>query len=231
MGTMCNLENDLAKELIYEFTQDEEFLFQYARLVDQYYKKDLDLDLVENKMNAGLVELLNDEYVFIVRDDRRVIAGTKLSFSCNSSNVRLPMEEGKFTVCEYLPTDYGNQSYAEIGRLVVDPTYRGKDVLQNMIVELTKFSIKHGCGFLFVLAPALNSVLYRRICRSLKMPIKLHKEAWLPDKSLYRRLDIKLLSCDIRNLPPFSFPEAQMEMAAVNGENNISERSMPFAQA
>ena len=93
MGTMCNLENDHAKELIYEFTQDEEFLFQYARLVDQYYKKDLDLDLVENKMNTGLVELLSDEYVFIVRDDRRVVAGTKLSFSCISSNVRLPMED------------------------------------------------------------------------------------------------------------------------------------------
>ena len=63
------------------------------------------------------------------------------------------------------------------------------------------------------------------------MPIKLHKEAWLPDKSLYRRLDIKLLSCDIRTLPPFFFPAVQLEMAAISGENNISERRTPFAQA
>jgi len=108
------------------------------------------------------------------------------------------MEEGEFTVTGYLPEDFVEQSYAEIGRLVVDPTYRGKDVLHTMVAELTTFARRQGAGYLFVLAPALNAVLYRRVCRSLRMPIELHKEANIPDKPLYRRLDIKLLSSDIR---------------------------------
>lgn len=193
-----SIQND--GQLVYGFETEEKYLVQYAALVNQFYKKDLDLDLRENQMEGGLQHSEPGEYLYIVRDGERVVGGARISFASRAMETYLPMEEGDFTVSRYLPDAYGEQAYAEIGRLVVDPTYRGKDVLHTMVAELTSFARQQGCGYLFVLAPALNAVLYRRVCRSLRMPIELHKDANIPDKPLYRRLDIKLLSSDIRAL-------------------------------
>lgn len=200
MNAMMKSEDFNLGQLVYGFEDRDKYLQQYASLVSKYYKKDLDLDLVENKMDDGLEQPEQDEYIYIVRDGERVVGGAKISFASVELGTTLPMEEAGFSVHAYLPPDYQNPRYAEIGRLVVDPTYRGKDVLHTMVAELTEFAVQQGGGYLFVLAPALNSVLYRRVCRNLKMPIELHKDANLPDKPLYRRLDIKLLSSDIRGL-------------------------------
>jgi GNAT superfamily N-acetyltransferase len=196
MNTVMHGDNLNVGQLVYGFETDEKYLEQYASLVSQFYKKDLDLDLMENNMQGGLEQPKPGEFIYIARDGDRVVAGAKISFASRGAGTSLPMEEGHFTVQGLLPDGYG-QSYAEIGRLVVDPTYRGKEVLHTMVAELTEFAVQQGCGYLFVLAPALNAVLYRRVCRSLKMPIEVHKDAGLPDKPLYRRLDIKLLSSDI----------------------------------
>jgi GNAT superfamily N-acetyltransferase len=199
MGALVNpVEQQQVGQLTYGFETDENYLRQYASLVNQFYKKDLDLDLAENHMEGGLEQAMPGEYFYLVRDGERVIGGAKISFASTASTTSLPMEEGEFTVRGYLPKDFGEQGYAEIGRLVVDPGYRGKEILHTMVAELATFASHQGAGYLFVLAPALNAVLYRRICRSLGMPIEQHKDANLPDKPLYRRLDIKLLSSDIR---------------------------------
>lgn len=198
MSAVNNVSIQNVGQLVYGFETEDKYLVQYASLVNQFYKKDLDLDLRENHMEGGLEHAEPGEFIYIVRDGDRVVGGARISFSSSVSETSLPMEEGDFTVARYLPDTYGEQAYAEIGRLVVDPTYRGKDVLHTMVAELTAFARRQGCGYLFVLAPALNAVLYRRVCRSLGMPIELHKEANIPDKPLYRRLDIKLLSSDIR---------------------------------
>jgi hypothetical protein len=200
MGAMINPVEQIVGQLVYGFESEEKYLRQYAQLVNQFYKKDLDLDLAENNMQGGLEYAAPGEYIYLVRDGEKVVGGAKISFSSTVSDTPLPMEEGEFSVRNYLPEGYGPQGYAEIGRLVVDPGFRGKEVLHTMVAELAAFARRQGSGYLFVLAPALNAVLYRRVCRTLGMPIELHKEANLPDKPLYRRLDIKLLSSDIRGL-------------------------------
>jgi len=183
--------------LTYEFTRDPDLLEQYAELVIQYYKKDLNLDLTENSLNQEITHCSQNEYIYIVRENNRVIGGTKLTFCQPETKQILPMEEVDFSVKGYLPDDFKFSFYGEIGRLVIDPSYRGKDILQNMVNNLMLFSLSHHCGYLFVLAPRLNAVLYSRICKQLKTPATIHKDAVLPEKQIYRDLQIKLLSCDI----------------------------------
>ncbi|MDH5517929.1 MAG: GNAT family N-acetyltransferase [Gammaproteobacteria bacterium] len=218
MSALYNIKNLINDKVVYEFSNNKEYLEQYSQLVDRYYKLDLDLDLAENNMRAGCDELLTDEYVYIVRENARVVAGARVNFSERSDEAGLPMEEPGFSVLNYLPQDFNHPCYGEIGRLVVDPTYRGKDVLKKMIFELIEFMIRKRCGYLFVLAPVMNSVLYRRICKSLKIPIVIHREAQVPDKALYRRLDIKLLSCDLRALSAV-FGHAANSAATVDSES------------
>jgi len=186
------------KHLSYEFTRNPDFLQQYASLVIQYYKKDLNMDLTENNLSKEITRCGHNEYIYIVRDNNRVIGGTKLTFCHPRSNQQLPMEEETFSVQHYLPKDFNYSFYGEIGRLVIDPSYRGNVILQNMVRNLMLFSLSHHCGYLFVLAPRLNAVLYNRICKQLKTPSKIHKDAILPDKQLYHDLQIKLLSCDLK---------------------------------
>lgn len=195
IDTQSNNDN-----LIYEFTRDPELLQQYAELVIQYYKKDLNLDLTRNNLNQEITRCHQNEYVYIVRENNRVIGGTKLTFCQSETKQQLPMEEDCFSVKHYLPDDFNYTFYGEIGRLVIDPSYRGKDILQNMVKNLMLFSLSHHCGYLFVLAPRLNAVLYNRICKQLKTPSSIHKDAVLPDKKMYRDLQIKLLSCNLNQL-------------------------------
>lgn len=214
MTTNQNVVMNHASELLFGFEERPEYIRQYYALVDQFYKKDLNVDLTENHMPLGLLSEASDELIYLVRDGERVIGGAKLSFSSRHATQGLPMEEGEFKVARFLPEDFGDREYAEIGRLVIDPEYRGKDILQRMVLDTARFARKEGCGYLFVLAPALNAVLYRRICRSLGMPIEQHRDANLPDKALYRQLDIKLLSSDIRQYFADSMPvEAQYDIA------------------
>lgn len=189
-----------SNHLTYEFTRDPDLLQQYASLVIQYYKKDLNLDLTENNLSKEITRCAHNEYVYIVRDDDRVIGGTKLTFCQPGLNQQLPMEEETFSVQSLLPRNFNYSFYGEIGRLVIDPSYRGKDILQNMVKNLMLFSLSHHCGYLFVLAPRLNAVLYSRICKQLKTPATIHKDITLPDKEMYRDLQIKLLSCDLYHL-------------------------------
>ncbi|MBD3669815.1 MAG: hypothetical protein HUJ29_03500 [Gammaproteobacteria bacterium] len=188
------------QNLIYEITHKPEHLAQYSELLVRLYKQDLELDFTEQHMQAGVASVQANERVFIVRDGHRVIAGSKISYACRGQGIALPMEEGKFSVTPLLPDGQSVQVYGEIGRLVVDPDYRGREILLQLIDTITQYSLGIGCQFLFVLAPALNAVLYRRVCRGLSMVVRQHKEVALPDKALYRKLDIKLLSCDIRGL-------------------------------
>lgn len=181
----------------YEFTSNADYLEQYASLVLQYYKKDLNFDLSESKLSDQLTVCNENEYVFIVREGNHVIGGTKLSFVKTASSQKLPMEEADFTIKHYLPEKYNAEFHGEIGRLVIDPEYRGNDVLQNMVDKLMTFSVLHHCHYLFVLAPRLNAVLYRRLCNQLQVPATIHKQAMLPDKQLYRDMGIQLLSCDL----------------------------------
>ncbi len=187
-------------QLTYEFTRDPDLLQQYATLVIQYYKKDLNLDLTENNLSKEITRCAHNEYIYIVRVNNRVIGGTKLTFCQPGSNQQLPMEEESFSVQNLLPNDFNYTFYGEIGRLVIDPSYRGKDILQNMVKNLMLFSLSHHCGFLFVLAPRLNAVLYSRICKQLRTPATIYKDITLPDKQMYCDLQIKLLSCDLYHL-------------------------------
>jgi len=186
--------------LCYEFTSTESYLSQYAELVQQYYKKDLNLDLAANNMGQDLSTLQWNECLFIVRNGEQVIGGAKLSFSSRLSDVILPMESSQFRVATILPADYGERSYAEIGRLVVNPDYRGKEVLARIIQELSTYTLKHGGAYLFVLAPPLNAVLYRRVCKGLSMQVAFHKDVDWGEKAAYTHLQLQLISCDIRGL-------------------------------
>ena len=89
---------------------------------------------------------------------------------------------------------------------MIDPEYRGKDILLNMVETLMLFSLAHNCGYLFVLAPRLNAMHYRRVCKQLKTTATIHKDINLPDKPIYRELDVKLLSCVIKHLSVMTQP-------------------------
>ncbi len=129
----------------------------------------------------------------------RVVAGAKLTLSSQQQGRRLPMEVEGFRVSAILPADYGPAPYAEIGRLVVDPDYRGKEVLARMIDAIRSFTLRSGGGYLFVQAPSLNAVLYRQVCRGLSMRVVIHKGLSMACKELYSHLQLQLLSCDIRS--------------------------------
>lgn len=194
--------------LTYEFTNEMVYMLQYAELVKQYYKKDLNLDLAASKMDGDLYNLNSNERVFIVRDGETVIGGAKLSFSSVGSNRLLPMESSVFRVQSVLPQNCTGYSYAELGRLVVNPDFRGKEVLARIIQELTAYTIQQGGGYLFVLAPPLNAVLYRRVCKGLSMQVMIHKDVDWGEKDAYRHLQLQLLSCDIRK---FSMDTIELE--------------------
>lgn len=184
--------------LSYEFSTDENHMLQYAELVKEYYKKDLNLDLSASNMDAGLYQLNDNERLFIVRDGEKVVGGAKLSFSSAMSKTLLPMESSEFRVQTVLPEDYQHSSYAELGRLVVNPDFRGKEVLARIIQELADYTAQQGGGYLFVLAPPLNSVLYRRVCKGMSMQVTIHKDVDWGEKEAYKHLQLQLLSCDIR---------------------------------
>ncbi|MDH5183234.1 MAG: GNAT family N-acetyltransferase [Gammaproteobacteria bacterium] len=202
--------------LTYEFTTDMRYMLQYAELVKQYYKKDLNLDLAASNMDQDLCCLNRNERLFIVRDGITVVGGAKLSFSSTLSDVLLPMESSEFRVQSVLPKKYGKYTYAELGRLVVNPDFRGKEVLARIIQELTAYTVQQGGGYLFVLAPPLNSVLYRRVCKGLSMKVAIHKDVDWGEKDAYKHLQLQLLSCDIRELYPQSVPaEAEFMPIAI----------------
>ena len=198
---MNNLMTDVevfGASLVYEFTTDCDYMLQYAELVKQYYKKDLNLDLAASNMDKDLCHLSKNERLFVVRDGDRVVGGAKLSFSSTQSRVLLPMESTEFRVQSVLPDDYSQPYYAELGRLVVNPDFRGKEVLAEIIQQLTNYTVQQGGGYLFVLAPPLNSVLYRRVCKGLSMQVTIHKDVDWGEKEAYKHLQLQLLSCDIR---------------------------------
>lgn len=200
---MNNIMTEVAQNnscLTYEFTSNNYYLLQYAELVKQYYKKDLNLDLEASNMDKDLCRIYPHERLFIVRDGEVVIGGAKLSFSSVESTTLLPMESAEFRVSTVLPENFSAFSYAELGRLVVNPEYRGKEVLARIIQDLTVYTLQQGGGYLFVLAPPLNSVLYRRVCKGLSMQVSIHKDVDWGEKDAYRHLQLQLLSCDIRSL-------------------------------
>lgn len=198
---MNNLaEKNNFSSLHYEFTTNEFYLQQYAQLVIEYYKKELNLDLEGHNMARDLCNQKDNERVFIVRDGDKVVAGTKLTFSSTHAAELLPMESEAFRVQTLLPENFADESYAEIGRLVVDPAYRGKEVLAEIITSLAYYTYRHGGGYLFVLAPPINAVLYRRVCKGLNMNVQAHKGVNWGNKAAYSHLDLQLISCDIRGV-------------------------------
>jgi len=212
---MNNLMTEVVQNnpcLTYEFTSEIRYLMQYAELVKQYYKKDLNLDLAASNMDKDLCRIYPHERLFVVRDGETVIGGAKLSFSSAESVTLLPMESKEFRVQKVLPENFSESCYAELGRLVVNPEFRGKEVLARIIQELTSYTLQQGGGYLFVLAPPLNSVLYRRVCKGLSMQVSIHKDVDWGEKDAYRHLQLQLLSCDIRNLNTTSMSVGQEQM-------------------
>lgn len=186
--------------LVYEFTADPVMLNQYASLLIAQYKVELRLDLVGDNMASSLTALTERERILVVIDKDVVIAGAKLTMSSSSEMHGLPMESGGFSVKTFLPEHYGDRPYAEIGRLVVNPSYRGKDVLAHIVELLSRYTYEMGGGYLFVMAPPINAVLYKRVCRTLAMDVCIHKDLKVPSNKVYQHLNLQLVSCDIRNL-------------------------------
>jgi hypothetical protein len=110
------------------------------------------------------------------------------------------MESTRFRVQSVIDNADENENYVEFGRLVVNPDYRGKEILARIIESLTFYSYYQGSNHIFVLAPPRNSVLYRRVCRSLGMDVQLHKNVDWGEKDAYRHLNLQLISCDINDL-------------------------------
>lgn len=212
MSTVTCRDNEIDSCLIYEFTDNSVYMDQYSELVKQYYKKDLNLDLAASDMDKDLCCLKSNERLFIVRENEEVIGGARLSFSSINAGTLLPMESSEFRVETLLPKDYAQSSYAELGRLVLNPDFRGKEVLARIIQQLSEFTLQQGGGYLFVLAPPLNSVLYRRVCKGLSMQVTIHKDVEWGEKEAYKHLQLQLLSCDIRERYPQSMPTLKEHM-------------------
>lgn len=203
-----NIVNIESRPTIYESTNDKNHIQQYAKLLKHQYKKELNLniaDLATERLNTF-------EKTFVIRLGNKVIGGAKLYLSFDQYKY-LPMESDKFLTTTLFPADCKNPARAEIGRLVLDPEFRGGQHIYRIISLITQTAIEHGCSHLFVLAPPLNAILYRRVCSALGMPAKIRKDVTVPVKAEYKDLGLRLLSCDIRNMNPATSTPDSLEIA------------------
>lgn len=195
-------DNNLSQNNItYTFSRQPYDLKEYANLVLEHYKKDLKLDLSKHQMSDDLHIINFNEHVLIVKDGDRVIGGSKLIFTHQNNPLRLPLESDSFRVKDILPDNFGSHSYCELARLVLHPSYRSKELLTNVVSELAKFSIQQRCGMFVLMAPPLNAVLYRRVCKTLNLPMQIRNDIQVEQKAAYRQLGLKLITCDLRQQP------------------------------
>lgn len=183
------------QKLIYEATTNRNYIRQYATLLQRQYQKELNLTVKNIEQEA--VNSRNP--VFIIREGHKIIGGAKL-FISDSIQTKLPMESTEFSTVSILPQGCNIHTRAEIGRLVIDPDYRGGEIIYSIISTITKHAIHQGCSHLFVLAPPINAVLYRRVCTALGMPTRIRKDITVPVKPEYQGLGLRLLSCDLRKM-------------------------------
>lgn len=194
------MKSENAQNISYSFDHKKEDLNAYAELVMEYYKKDLKLDLQQNNMADSLYRLDRNETILIVKDDDRVIGGSKIIFSHLTSNQLLPLESEKFRINNILPKEFGNYSYCEYARLVLHPDYRGKTIISRLVATLTDYAIQQGAGLITLMAPPINAVLYRRVCKGLGMPMQIRNDIEVDQKAAYQQLGLKLITCDVRQL-------------------------------
>jgi len=198
MKQLSAVQNLKQNNITYTVDRSTSDLKEYARLVLEHYKKDLKLDLSKHQMSDDLHKISLNEHVFIVKDGDRVIGGSKLIFTHQNSPLRLPLESDSFRVKDILPDNFGSYSYCELARLVLHPSFRSKELLTELVDKLAEFSIQQDCGLFVLMAPPLNAVLYRRVCKTLNLPMQIRNDIQMEQKAAYRQLGLKLITCDLR---------------------------------
>ncbi|MDH5217604.1 MAG: GNAT family N-acetyltransferase [Gammaproteobacteria bacterium] len=189
-----SIQNDIT----YTFSRKPVDLQEYAKLVLEYYKKDLKLDLSRFQMSEDLHKINFNEHVLIIKDGDRIIGGSKLIFTHKNSPLRLPLESDQFRVEDFLPNNFGSHSYCELARLVLHPDYRSKELLTEVVDRLTNFAVQRRCGMFVLMAPPLNAILYRRICKTLDLPMQIRNDIQVTQKAAYQQLGLNLITCDLR---------------------------------
>lgn len=189
----ARIETNHIYDITYESATNKNHIEQYGRLLKKQYRKELNLKIED----ITKVDLNPLQQTFIIRHGEKVIGGAKLIVSYDHNNL-LPMESDNFLTTDLFPSGCNSLARADIGRLVLDQEYRGWELIYRIISVITQAAISKGCTHLFVLAPPLNAVLYRRVCTALGMPTKIRKDVDVPVKEEYRELGLRLLSCDIR---------------------------------
>lgn len=192
------IQNPNQNNITYTFSRQSYDLKEYANLVLEHYKKDLKLDLSKHQMSDDLHKIDFNEHVLIVKDGDRVIGGSKLIFTHQNNPLRLPLESDSFRVKDILPDNFGSYSYCELARLVLHPSYRSKEHLTKVVNKLADFAVQRRCGMFVLMAPPLNAILYRRVCKTLNLPMQIRNDIEVEQKAAYRQLGLKLITCDLR---------------------------------
>lgn len=190
----------MSPELIYEFSNDPNLLAPYYRIREECYKEVWGLKIFSGAED----EFDRRGHILIVRNGNEVVGGGRLVLRSAFSSNRLPMETENFLLHKVLPlTENENAIFGEIGRIAIIPEYRGKKTAKIGFYLVLQAQLHH-CRYLTTVAPKGQAEKYRDIAGQFGVKIQIFEDVAIADHPYYNNIDMKLLLCDLTNIPDVS---------------------------
>lgn len=191
-----------SENIRYEFTQDQALWESYFDIRERCYKQHWGLKVFSGAEDADD----RHGHIVIAKHGSKVIGGGRIVFRySNKTNALLPMETEDFKLHEVIPELSKEPSLlGEIGRVAVLPEYRGKKISTIGFYLLAKAQ-SLGCRYLLTVTPHEQAIAYIKAGINYGLNIKMHENIPIADHPYYNNLNMKLLVCDIKNLPSYQF--------------------------
>lgn len=182
--------------IFFEFTNDTALLEQYYLLRRDVYIRAWDLENFP----------LQDEYdtrchTLIMRKGLQCVGGVRLILRNPRSRLKLPMEAAGVDLRQALPNvPLEHQTYGEVSRMARLPDYRGFDYTLLIHAHLRRKAHAVGMRYGFMLSPASNARMYRRVGTMTQDRYTVLDHVHVPEREEYEGIRM-LASCIDYGLP------------------------------
>lgn len=198
-----------------EFTNDPALLEQYYLLRREVYVRAWELDHFP----------LKDEYdrnchTLIMRLGRQCVGGVRMILRTPRSRTLLPMEAAGVDLHDALPgINLEYQTYGEISRMARLPDYRGFNYTLLIHGHLRRKAHALGMRYGFMLSPAANARMYRRVGHMTRDGYHVLEHIHVPQREEYEGIRMMASCID------YGVPEAENAVFSQNTsvqENEVS---------
>ncbi len=191
---MTNAHNFNYNNVSFSISHNKCELEQYAQIVQESYRTDLNLDLDKNQRHWNVASIQRQGLTMIIKQGENVVGGAMIYTSQGSLQKLLPMEGDQPFLQNKLGIDLTSTPYAEVGRLAIDPQFRSLTLANNALIHLIDMVRNLGYHHLFVMAPPTNLRLYQRVCSSIGLQARVNKLTEHEVAPSYRHLNLGLIS-------------------------------------